>query len=116
MARAKNKVIASDYKGKLVGGSLGSPFISLALTKFVYLDHSTVEIVVPLDDDNQVSVASAARHGLVGELLLGPVGLVAAAAAKRNGIHTVGIQFIDGKRSVLEVDDKIYKAILNKCF
>lgn len=47
MARAKNKVIASDYKGKLVGGSLGSPFISLALTKFVYLDHSTVESVVP---------------------------------------------------------------------
>ena len=116
MARAKNKVIASDCKGKLVGGSLGSPFISLALTKFVYLDHSTVESVVPLDDDNQVSVASAAMRGLVGELLLGPVGLVAAATAKRNGIHTVGIQFIDGKRSVLEVDDKIYKAILNKCF
>ena len=116
MERAKNKVISGDYQGKLVGSSLGNAFISFAFTKFLNLDGTTVENVVSLDDDSQISFASAAMRGLAGEMLLGPVGLVAAATAKRNGVHIVGIKFKDGKRSVLEVDDKIYKAILSKCF
>ena len=72
MAKARNRVIAGDYQGKLVGGSLGGAFISLALTKFLYLNKETVETVVPLDDDSQISVTSAAMRGIVGELLLGP--------------------------------------------
>lgn len=116
MAKARNRVIAGDYQGKLVGGSLGEAFISLALTKFLYLNKETVETVVPLDDDSQISVTSAAMRRIVGELLLGPVGLIAAATARRNGIHVVGIEFKDGKRSVLEVDDKRYRIIVQSCF
>lgn len=116
MAKARNKVIAGDYRSRLVGGGLGNPFIVLSFTKIVNLDRSTVENVVFLDDDSQISVASATMRGLIGKLLLGPVGLIAAATAKCNDIHIVGIQFKDGKRSVLEVDDKIYKAIISQCF
>lgn len=116
MARACNKVIAGDYKGKLVGGSFGEAFISLTMTKFLYLNKETVGSLTPLDDDSQISVASAAMHGLVGELVLGPIGLVAAATAKRNGIHIVGIEFKDGKRSVVEVDDKRYRNMVQACF
>ena len=116
MARARNKVIAGDYKGKLVGGSFGEAFISLSMTKFLYLNKETVGSLTPLDDDSQISVASAAMRGLVGELVLGPIGLVAAATAKRNGIHIVGIEFKDGKRSVVEVDDKRYRSMVQACF
>ena len=116
MARARNKVIAGDYKGKLVGGSFGEAFISLTMTKFLYLNKETVGSLTPLDDDSQISVASAAMRGLVGELVLGPIGLVAAASAKRNGIHIVGIEFKDGKRSVVEVDDKRYRSMVQACF
>lgn len=116
MARARNKVIAGDYKGKLVGGSFGEAFISLTMTKFLYLNKETVGSLTPLDDDSQISVASAAMRGLVGELVLGPIGLVAAATAKRNGIHIVGIEFKDGKRSVVEVDDKRYRSMVQACF
>lgn len=116
MAKASNKVVAGDYKGKLVGGSFGEAFISLTMTNFLYLNKDTVRSLTPLDDDSQISVASAAMRGLVGELLLGPIGLVAAATAKRNGMHIVGIEFKDGKRSVVEVDDKRYKNMVQACF
>lgn len=116
MARASNKVIAGDYKGKLVGGGFGEAFISLAMTKLLYLNKDTVSSLTPLDDDSQISVASAAMRGLVGELVLGPIGLIAAATAKRNGIHIVGIEFKDGKRSVVEVDDKRYRNMVQACF
>lgn len=116
MAKASNKVIAGDYKGKLVGGSFGEAFISLTMTKLLYLNKETVGSLTPLDDDSQISVASAAMRGLVGELILGPIGLVAAATAKRNGVHIVGIEFKDGKRSVVEVDDKRYRNIVQACF
>lgn len=116
MAKASNKVVAGDYKGKLVGGSFGEAFISLTMTKFLFLNKDTVRSLTPLDDDSQISVASAAMRGLVGELVLGPIGLVAAVTAKRNGIHIVGIEFKDGKRSVVEVDDKRYKNMMQACF
>lgn len=116
MAKASNKVIAGDYKGKLVGGSFGEAFISLTMTKFLYLNKDTVSSLTSLDDDSQISVASAAMRGLVGELVLGPIGLIAAAIAKRNGIHIVGIEFKDGKRCVVEVDDKRYRSLLQACF
>ena len=116
MARASNKVIAGDYKGKLIGGSFGEAFISLAMTKLLYLNKDTVSSLTPLDDDSQISVASAAMRGLVGELVLGPIGLIAAATAKRNGIHIVGIEVKDGKRSVVEVDDKRYRNMVQACF
>lgn len=41
MAKARNKVIAGDYKGKLVGGNFGEAFISLTMTKFLYLNKDT---------------------------------------------------------------------------
>lgn len=116
MAKASNRVIAGDYKGKMVGGSFGEAFISLTMTKFLYLNKDTVSSLTPLDDDSQISVASAAMRGLVGELVLGPIGLVAAATAKRNGIHIVGIELKDGKRCVVEVDDRRCRSLLQACF
>lgn len=116
MTRARNKVISGDYEGKLVGSFSSTAYIILKLGNNLDLNRFTVDNIVPLDDDSQISVASAATRGFIGELLLGPIGLVAAATAKRNGIHIVGIEFKDGKRSVVEIDDKIYKALISACF
>lgn len=116
MTKASNKVVAGDYKGKLVGGNFGEVFISLTMTQFLYLNKETVSALTPLDDDSKISVASAAMRGLVGELIFGPIGLVAAATAKRNGIHIVGIEFKDGKRSVVEIDDKRYRNLVQSCY
>ena len=115
MARARNKVVAGDYRGKLVCSGFGEAFISLTTTKPLYLNKDTVRTLVPLKDDSRISVASAAMRGLAGELILGPIGLVAAATARRDGIHIVGIEFKDGKRSVVEIDDRRYEAMARSC-
>ncbi len=45
--------------------------------------------------------------------MLGPVGMLGGAlSAKNKGIYQVAIQFVDGKRSLLELDDKTYKGLM----
>lgn len=117
---AKNKVIAGDYEKKKV--SLESTLsgkraiIEAGIFKKVALDKSTVESYEVVDESSRKSAASAVSRAAVGGFFLGPVGLAAALSAKSKGIHTIAIQFKDGTRSLLEVDDKIYKAIMTKVF
>lgn len=120
MASAKNKVIAGDYEKKQVyletTLSGKKAVIKAGFIKKVYLDKSTVESYEVIDESSRKSAASAVGRAAVGGFFLGPVGLAAALSAKSKGIHTIAIQFKDGHRSLLEVDDKIYKAIVTKVF
>lgn len=114
---AKNKVIAGDYVGKQVGATLGMAFLILGLTKNYNLNKSTIESYELITDEHRKSAASGVARGLVGGALLGPVGILAGGlSAKNKGIYQIAIQFKDGKRSLLEVDDKIYKALIASCF
>lgn len=114
---AKNKVIAGDYLGKLVNASLGTASISVGFIKLLYLNKDTVDSYEVITDEHRKSAASGIARGLVGGALLGPVGLLAGGlSAKNKGTYTVAIQFKDGKKSLLEVDDKIYKNIVKNCF
>ena len=69
-----------------------------------------------VNEESRKSASSAVGRGLVGGLLLGSVGLLAGLSAKNKGIHTLAIQFKDGKKSLVEMDDKIYKELLKKLF
>ena len=115
---AKNRVISGDYSGKqILGGGVSQAGISIGFVKQLYLNKSTVESYEVLTDEKQKSMASGVARGIVGGALMGGVGAIAGAAtAKSKGIYTISIQFKDGKRSLIEVDDKIYKAIIQNCF
>lgn len=124
MASAKNKVIAGDYEGRKVTISFGTVQISSFLGN-ISVDNKTVSAYELVTDEHRKSASSGAARGLVGgtvgTLVAGPVGLVAGGlagslSAKNKGIYQIAIQFKDGKRSLLEVDDKIYHAIVKKCF
>lgn len=39
-----------------------------------------------------------------------------AEATMKKGSYQIAIQFKDGKRSLIEVDEKLYKAIVQACF
>ena len=116
MPGAKNQVIAGEYLGKEVVIYNETAIITVGIFRKVALDYATVESYEVVDATTRVSAASAVGRAAVGSLLLGPIGLTAALSAKSKGIYTIAIQFKDGKRSLLEVDDKIYKAIIRKVF
>lgn len=116
MAAARNKVIAGDYKNKLVSLTFGDAIILAGVLKKVRINKDTVESYEVMDQTSRKSVSSAVGRAAVGGFLLGPVGLAAAVTAKSKGTHTIALQFRDGRRSLLEVDDHIYKAIITKVF
>lgn len=55
------------------------------------------------------------KHAVVGGLLLGPVGLAAAAWGSDAAVYTVVIDFLKGTQSTIEIDTKRYKAICQSC-
>ena len=119
MANAKNRVIAGDYIGNLVNGSFGIVTIAIGFkpSNRITLNSSTVESYELITDEHRKSAASGVARGLVGGALLGPVGMLAGGlSAKNKGIYQVAVQFKDGKRSLLEIDDKIYKSLVKSCF
>ena len=113
---AQNKVIAGDYIGKMTGVSLGQLYIATSFGKANVLNKQNIEAYELITDEQRKSAASGVIRGAVGATLLGPVGLLAGLSAKNKGIYTVAIKFKDGKNSLLEVDDKFYKALIKTMF
>ena len=112
MAKAKNKVIAGDYIGMAVGAVALTPYIITGFVKSFNLDNQTVESYEVITDEHRKSAASGVARGIVGGVLLGPVGMLAGGLSA----NQIAINFKDGKRSLIEVDDKIYKATVKSCF
>lgn len=113
---AKNKVISGDYMNKPIMATGGKILIVCGFTKRIEISKSTVRDYEIIDEEKRKSAASAVGRGLAGGLLLGPVGLLAGLSAKSKGIHTVAVQFMDGTKSLLEIDEKIYKELVKKMF
>nr|WP_301906459.1 hypothetical protein [uncultured Anaerostipes sp.] len=116
MGKAKNKVIAGDFKGAAIGKLLGSVFITPFGHEAIELNNNTVEYVETITERHQKSAVSGVARGAVGAALLGPVGMLAGLSAKSKGVHIVAIKFVDGTNSLVEVDDKLYESILKKTF
>lgn len=113
---AKNKVISGDYAGKQVMSTFGIPSVSTGIFSSIDLTKDTVEEYEVLDETSRKSATSAVGRAFVGGVILGPVGWLAGLSAKSKGTHVIAVSFKDGKRSLLEVDDKIYKSIITKLF
>ena len=120
---AKNRVIAGDYLKGNVEISWGTIIIKKGFSK-VKVTKETVEEYEVADQYSTKSGKSGLIRGLVGgaagALVAAPVAVVGAAAglvsSKNKREFTVAIQFKDGKRSLVEVDDKIYKALMKNLF
>ena len=82
----------------------------------IQINKNTVDSYELIGEESQTSATSAVARGAVGAALLGPVGLAAALSAKKKGLHTVALQFKDGKRSLLEIDSNIYKSLVQILF
>ena len=117
VAKAKNAVIAGDYLGKQIIATFGQVQLVTGFGKGENLDKFSVDSYELVTDEHRKSAASGVARGLVGGALLGPVGMLAGSlSAKNRSIYQVAIQFKDGKKSLIEIDEKVYKALIKSCF
>lgn len=112
-----NIVIAGDYKGKAVVRATGKCCIATGFFKTLVLTKDIVETYEVVTDEHRKSAASGISKGLIGGALLGPVGMIGGAmSAKSKGTYQVVIQFKDGKKSLIQINDKIYKILVRSLF
>ena len=114
-----NTVIAGDYRNGIIVTNFGQISIVQGFGKKrveVFLDRFNIEAYEVLDEKSKTSTTSAVGRAAIGTALFGPIGIVASLGAKKKGIHQVAIQFKDGKRSLIELNDKAYKAFLQAQF
>ena len=113
---AKNAVIAGDYEGSLIMGFVTPGIYSNPKKPPLELTKANITKYEIITEEHRKSAASGIARGLIGGALLGPVGLLAGLTAKTKGTHIIALEFNDGKRSVIEIDEKIYKAFIQKMF
>jgi hypothetical protein len=116
---AKYKVIAGDYLGQevLTGNKLLAIVLGFGIFNVLQINKNTVKTYELITEEHQKSAKSGIAKGLVGGALLGPVGMIAGAfSAKNKGRYTVALEFIDGKKSLIEVDELGYKTLITRFF
>ena len=118
---AKNKVVAGDYMGYSVKVNWGAvtfnpPFLS-GNNSVIPINNTTVWGYELIASEYHRSVASSLIRGLIGKYFLGAVGMLSGiSSARDSGIYTVSVTFHDGRRSLIEVGNKQYKALIRSAY
>lgn len=125
MAVASNKVIEGEFKGKNLFCKKNRAYIVIKLPpsaplfgtqKSVFLDSNTVASYRRVDSSSDVSLASAMVRGAVGEAVAGDIGGIAGAmTAGSYSSNIVLITFKDGKKSLINIDDRVYDSLKRGC-
>ena len=69
-----------------------------------------------ITEEKMKSGTSAILRGAAGAALLGGVGILAGLTAKTKGVYTVVILWKDGEKSLIEIDEKLYKVLVKGMF
>lgn len=76
------------------------------------ISNETVLSIESGDKNTRTSGTSAIIRGTVGNLLIGPLGLLAAVGAKKKSTYLVTITWKDETKSVLQLDGEMYTKLL----
>lgn len=111
-----NTVIAGDYLNGVVVDEFDKLVIGVT-KEFAVINAKTVKAYELVTEDTQKSAASGIARGIVGGALLGGVGAIAGAASgKTKGTYQVAVEFVNGKKSLLQLDTKAYQTLAKVCF
>ena len=130
MASAENRVIAGAFKGKSIKYKFLDRYVTISDiptymsdAKGLSLNFNTLEISKSnvkayelVTEEKIKSGSSAIIRGALGAAVLGPVGILAGLTAKNKGIHTLAIEWMNDQKSLIEIDEKIYKQIMTSLF
>lgn len=117
MASAKNMVLAGDYAGcRVFCMSARLAYISgtMKKTEDVYLTQETVVRFELMTEDVIRSGNSLLLTGALDPGCLLKVRLRATEGYQKKGIYTVAVKFSDDKRSLMEIDEHIYHAVVRR--
>lgn len=115
-SKAKNKVISGYLADADITHFLGQIQIS-GFAGHQTISKTTVANIELITSETNKDTGSSIARGLVGGVLLGPVGLVGGALlGKNNDLYTLSVNFKNGQRSLIEIDSKLYKEIIKKLY
>ncbi len=117
MASARNIVLAGDYTGcRVFRMSATLAYISGTMKKMddIYLAPEQVVRYELMTEDIIRSGNSLLLTGSLDPGCLSKLRLHASEAMQKKGIYTLAVKFQDDKRALLEVDEKIYTAIVRR--
>lgn len=101
-----NKIISGEYERGKIDNSLKINSWRKPFT----LDNQSVSKVEVMNQDEQKSLGSAIGRGIVGNALLGPIGLVGGVVTSKNKkSYMIKIYYPNGRFSIAEVNNKIFK-------
>jgi hypothetical protein len=118
---ARNKVIAGDYEWYNVksgwGGFSFSPPLFSQHDNPIEINRNTVCGYEIMANDHRKSAVSGIMRGVIGNYFFGNAGMIGGAmSAKNKGDYIVAVSFYDGRRSMIEVDEKKYKELMRSVF
>lgn len=117
MASARNRVIKGNYMSYSVTYMDFNKNICLSFgSNIIPLNKTFVERYELITEENRKSATSAVLRAGAGAFLFGSAGLLAGVSAKNKGICLVAVYFKDGKQSLIEMDDKFYKCLIESMF
>ncbi|HBI85712.1 MAG TPA: hypothetical protein DDX71_05420 [Ruminococcus sp.] len=117
MATAKNMVIAGDYMGcRIFRMSSSLAYISGTMKKIddIFLVPEVVARYEVMTEDIIRSGNSLLLTGVLDPGNLLSLRLHASEKMQSKGVYTIAVKFEDEKRSLMEVDEKIYAAIVRR--
>lgn len=113
---ASDKIVEGKHKGCLVASFQGKAYVVPFCGDRIYITPESVSHYELMNATEGKSAASAIGRAAVGAALLGPIGLLAGATAKKKGTYMVALYWSDGEKSLVEAGDKVYKAIMQSMF
>lgn len=105
-----NYVLEGKYKGKKVDGS----WVNVSFTESHPMSKHTISSYTVIDETNkdQYSV----WKGALGVALLGGFGAVAGIGGKTKKEYLIAIEWKDGEKSLICLDDDAYKTFVRSMF
>ncbi len=119
MPKSQNRVIEGYGKGCEIRSDLTNSYIyfnPLLASQTIKLNKECVSQYDMLTEDKVKSASSAILRGMGGTLLLGGVGILAGLSAKSKGIYLIAVEYKNNQRSLIEIDDKLYKIFIRSNF
>ena len=115
------KVIAGDYEGyKIKAGwsvFIFVPSIFSGQSDGVEISRRTVRSYKIITDDQRKSAISGIARGVIGNYFFGNAGLIGGTfSAKNTSDYLIALEFFNGKKSLIDVDDKKHKLLIKHTF